>query len=66
MRSHPTHEPLLCDLIPLTRPLVGDGQKALSFLSSVLKYDPDQAEVRRQYKQLKEVLKLMEGAISSH
>jgi tetratricopeptide (TPR) repeat protein len=40
----------------------GDGQKALSFLSSVLKYDPDQGEVRKQYRQLKEVLKLMERA----
>ena len=41
---------------------LGDGKKALGFLSSVLKYDPDQSEVRKQYKQLKEVLKLMEGA----
>ena len=29
--------------------------RALSFLSSVLKYDPDQNDVRQQYKQLKEV-----------
>lgn len=41
---------------------LGDGKKALGFLSSVLKYDPDQSEVRVQYKQLKEVLKLMEEA----
>ena len=41
---------------------MGDGKKALGFLSSVLKYDPDQAEVRSQYKRLKEVLKLMESA----
>ena len=41
---------------------MGDGQKALSFLSSVLKYDPDQEDVRKQYRQLKEVLKLMERA----
>ena len=34
---------------------LGDGKKALGFLSSVLKYDPDQSEVRKQYKQLKEV-----------
>ena len=26
---------------------MGDGQKALSFLSSVLKYDPDQEDVRK-------------------
>ena len=41
---------------------MGDGKKALGFLSSVLKYDPDQSEVRSQYKRLKEVLKLMESA----
>ena len=41
---------------------LGDGKKALGFLSSVLKYDPDQSEVRKQYKALKEVLKLMEEA----
>ena len=40
----------------------GDGKKALSFLASVLKYDPDQEEVRTQYKQLKAVLQLMASA----
>ena len=41
---------------------LGDGKKALGFLSSVLKYDPDHGEVRKAYKQLKEVLKQMEAA----
>jgi len=37
---------------------LGDGKKALAFFTSVLKYDPDQASTRQQYKKLKEVLKL--------
>ena len=41
---------------------LGDGKRALGFLSSVLQYDPDQAEVRVQYKRLKEVLKLLDDA----
>jgi len=41
---------------------LGDGQKALSFLSSALKYDPDQEEVRVQYNQLKKVVKLLKEA----
>ena len=34
---------------------LGDGVKALGFLSSVLRYDPDQHEIRAQHKQLKQV-----------
>jgi len=41
---------------------MGDGKKALSFLTTVLQYDPDQSEVRQQYKRLKEVLKLIDSA----
>jgi tetratricopeptide (TPR) repeat protein len=41
---------------------MGDGAKALGFLSTVLKYDPDHGEVRKQYRQLKEVVKLLERA----
>ena len=43
-------------------PTLPAALKALGFLSSVLKYDPDQTETRKQYKQLKEVLKLLEEA----
>ena len=41
---------------------LGDGKKALAFFQSVLKYDPDQASIRTQYKKLKEVLKLTDEA----
>ena len=41
---------------------LGDGKKALDFLQKVLQFDPDQAEIRKQYKQLKELLKLLADA----
>ena len=41
---------------------LGDGKKALDFMQKVLQYDPDQAEIRKQYKQLKELLKLLADA----
>ena len=40
----------------------GDGKKALDFFQKVLQFDPDQADVRKQYKDLKAVLKLLSEA----
>ena len=34
---------------------LGNSEKALKFYKTVLKYDPDQKEIRKQYKKLKEV-----------
>ncbi len=41
---------------------LGNSEKALKFYKTVLKYDPDQKEIRKQYKKLKEVVSLLEDA----
>ena len=41
---------------------LGNSEKALKFYKTVLKYDPDQKEIRAQYKKLKEVVGLLEDA----
>jgi tetratricopeptide (TPR) repeat protein len=40
----------------------GNSDKAIKFYKTVLKYDPDQKEIRKQYKKLKSVVKLLEQA----
>eukprot|EP01051_Picozoa_sp_SAG22_P005618 SAG22_NODE_338_length_12038_cov_24.655583_5_plen_462_part_00 len=40
----------------------GNSDKALKFYKTVLKFDPDQKDVRKQYKKLKAVVKLLEQA----
>lgn len=41
---------------------IGDGEKALKFYQLVLRNDPDQADVGKQYKGLKKLLKLLKEA----
>ena len=41
---------------------IGSEKKALKFFQTVLKYDPDQAQVRKQLRELKRVLKLLKRA----
>ena len=41
---------------------LGNPDKALKFYKTVLKYDPDQKEVRKQYKKLKSVVELLDQA----
>ena len=40
----------------------GNSDKALKFYKTVLKFDPDQKDVRKQYKKLKAVVKLLDQA----
>ena len=41
---------------------LGNSEKALKFYKTVLKYDPDQKEIRGQYKKLKVVVSLLDEA----
>ena len=41
---------------------MGNSAKALKFYKTVLKFDPDQKEVRKQYKKLKELTALLDDA----
>lgn len=41
---------------------IGSEKKALQYYQSVLKYDPDQKQIREQYRGLKKVIKLLKNA----